>query len=372
VKRIVSDHPSDVINLLFDTDGNKVGLFQMRSDEKLSLPKRLAVRDFAKEIVFQPAGIISPKLEKYSAEKLGGTWSFIAVPISSDDKLLGVITLARPIPASPFLRSDITLLKSIAGRLASVMNNLRILEHREQLVMSLAHEINTPLTGILADSQNLHVEAPLNTDLQKIAEHNLGQVLRLHLHTSAIMSVLSEQKSRRQFTEHSIFRPIKDACELFETEASQNGFDILGPRARDGIFPIIEMSLFDLTIAFKNIIHNALKYSFRPPASLERHRTIKVWGQWNKDRNGYYDIFVQNYGVGISPFEIEKRLIFESYYRGEKASDRKRIGSGFGLAHARLVVEDIHHGYINAASIHQGGEAYLTTFIISLPVKQPK
>ena len=324
------------------------------------------IHDFAKTVVFQSTEIPSQKLDTY----IGNQWSFIAIPISSDNKLLGVITLDRLTPESPFLANDISLLKSIAGRLASVMNNLRVLEQREQLVMSLAHEINTPLTGILADSENISLEAPENTDLQKMAKHNLGQVQRLHMQTSAIMSVLSGQVSAHQFTKHSIYLPLKEACELFESEATQNGCDIVGPRTLEGNFPKIEMSLFDLNIALKNIIHNAIKYSFRPPEKLDVQRTIKVWGQWNKDRKGYYDIFIQNYGVGINPLEIEKRLIFEPFFRGSKASDRRRTGSGFGLAHARLVIEDIHHGFINVSSVYQGADAYLTTFTITLPIKQ--
>ncbi len=368
IKRIKAEHPNDIADLLFDSSNNKVGLFHLWSYEKLPLTQRVAIHDFAKTIIVESTGMPSVKLDAYT----GGQWSFVAIPITSDQKLLGVLTLDRSLPESPFLTVDISLLKSIAGRLASVMNNLRIVEQREKLLMSLAHEINTPITGILADSQNIFIETPTNTDLQKIAKHNLGQVSRLHMQASAIMAVLSEQESVHQFTKHSIFLPLKDACELFESEASQNGCNILGPKTQDGNFPTIEMCLFDLTIAFKNIVHNAVKYSFRPPVNKDIHRRIKVWGEWDKKRPEHYAIFVQNYGVGIKPHEITKRLIFEPYYRGENASDRKRTGTGFGLAHARLVIEDIHHGFIDVNSINQGGEAHLTTFSISLPVSQPK
>jgi signal transduction histidine kinase len=368
IARIGVEHPNNIASVLIDNSDNKVGLFQLLTEDKLPIAKRVAISDFAKTIVFQSTGLTSQQLDNY----IGKQWSFVGVPISTEDSLLGVITLSRPTPETPFSDDDVSLLKSIAGRLASVMSNLRILERRQQLLLSLAHEINTPLTGILADSQNIRLEASGNADLQKLAEHNLGQVLRLHMQASAIMSVLSELKSSPQFTKHSIFRPLKEACELFKSEAAQNGCDIVGPRTLEGDFPEIEMSLFDLTIAFKNIIHNAIKYSFRPPANLDTSRVIKVWGQRNKAHEGHYDIFIQNYGVGISPLEIETRLIFEPYYRGSKASDRRRTGSGFGLAHARLVIEDIHHGLINVTSVHQGADAYLTTFTISLPIKQPK
>jgi signal transduction histidine kinase len=367
MERIKAEHPNDITNEVFDTLNNKVGLFHLWSYDKLQMFKSVPIREFAKSIIITPNGIPSNKLDQY----IGEQWSFVATPINSEQRLLGVVSVDRPISESPFLANDISLLRSIAGRLASVMNNLQIQEQRKQLVMSLAHEINTPLTGILADSENLYQEAPANSEIQKIAKHNLGQVLRLHMQTSTIMSVLSEQNYVRQFKEHSIFRPLKEACELFESEAAQNGCDILGPRAREGGFPTIEMLLFDLTIAFKNIIHNAVKYSFRPPANLDKHRTIKVWGEWYKNKE-FYLVHIQNYGVGISPTEIENRLIFAPYYRGEKASDRKRTGSGFGLAHARLVIEDLHGGFIIVTSTPQGGDAHLTTFTVRLPIRQPR
>jgi len=367
-EQIVKENPGDIQKVLLNSKGEKVGLVQLRSNVVLPSPTRMIFLDLASKIFFDDHGLVSYKLEAYATEK---TWSFVAVPIISESKLLGVITLARPTPNTPFLPKDVALLKSISGRLASYMNNLQVLEHRKRLLITLAHETNTPLTGVLADSENIYAETPQNSDLQKLAKHNLEQVLRLHLQTSTIMSVLSEDNPVRQFSEHSIYRPLKEACELFESEALQKGCDILGPRTRDGNFPKLEMSLFDLTIALKNIVHNAVKYSFKPPKNLDTHRTIKVWGHDDKDRRSYYAIFIQNYGVEITQAEIESRSIFEPYVRGEKASDKRRIGAGFGLAHAQMVIEDLHKGFIDVTSIHQGGDAFLTTFKICLPYKHP-
>ena len=311
----------------------------------------------------------------YDSDELyrsGDKRRLLTVPLVSDESPIGALELDGAV--SDFTFSDFSQASAsiVANFSASAINNLYVSESRKHFLISLAHEINTPLTGILADSENLYQELPSNTEFHQTAKHIFGQVLRLHMQTATLMSVLSEPTAMRQFSEHSIYRPLKEACELFESEALQKGLAIIGPKARDGNFPNIEMSLFDLTIAFKNVIHNAVKYSYRPPKRLDLHRTIKVWGEWDSKRKGYYSIFIQNYGVGIMPFEIEKRLIFEPYYRGEKASDRSRTGAGLGLAHARSVIEDLHHGHISVTSIHQSGDAFLTTFIISLPVKQPK
>jgi signal transduction histidine kinase len=366
LERIADEYPKDIRKTIQDSAGEKIGLIQLRSHASLSLPAKMKMQDLVNNISYDLHGLTSEKLNSQIADK---TWSFMAVPIVSEKRLLGVITLARPIPNTPFVPRDVSLLKSVSGRLASYMSNLQTLEHRKRLLITLAHEINTPLTGVMADSENIFFETQPNSDLQKLAKHNLQQVMRLHMQTSTIMSVLSEENPVRHFSDHSIYRPIKEACELFESEAAQKGCDILDPRARDGSFPKIEMSLFDLSIAFKNIVHNAVKYSFRPPKDLDKHRTIKIWGEVDRDRPGYYSIYVQNYGVEIAQSEIENRTIFKPYIRGEKASDKRRIGAGFGLAHALMVIEDLHRGFIDVKSIHQGGDAFLTTFKISLPYK---
>ena len=156
---------------------------------------------------------------------------------------------------------------------------------------------------------------------------------------------------------------------MFESEAIAKGCEIIEPQSIDSRFPEIEMSLFDLTLAFKNLIHNAVKYSFRPPQGHEGRRFIRVLGSWADDT--HYSVAIQNYGVGMTPEEIASGSIFAPHYRGAKASDRRRTGAGLGLSHARQIIEGLHHGTIRVTSKPLQGEAHLTTFIVTLPVTQP-
>ena len=307
--------------------------------------------------------------------------SILILPLIVDDVPIGTFELHKTTKEDPFFINKnpfshestqlaIIVSQIISGQLASATTNLRIEKRVGQLLMSLAHEIDTPLAGILAESENLAQEELENPKYQNNVQRIVEQVLRIQMQTSTIMAVISRKIPSRGFTVHSIYRPVKEACDLFRAEAKFKGCDILEPIARDGNFPSIEMSLFDLAIAFKNIIHNAVKYSYKPPANLETHRTIKIWGQRDTQHRNYYTVYIQNYGVGISSAEIEKGLIFKEFYRGQNASDRRRTGAGFGLAHARIVIEGLHKGFIGVTSIPVEGGAYLTTFAVSLPIKQ--
>ena len=125
-----------------------------------------------------------------------------------------------------------------------------------------------------------------------------------------------------------------------------------------------------MTLAFKQLLHNAIKYSFKPLPDLERNRYIRISGSVPSSDPGYYQISIQNYGVGITQDEIDTRLIFKPYYRGKLSTDRKRTGSGIGLAFVSQVIEEQHHGMIRVKSIRMRGEAYLTTFNVLLPLRQ--
>ncbi len=372
--RIQSDHPSDLIEGLSDEHGQLVGLIQLRNGAQVSSQAQRKFDNLSKRLIVRHGmGLPSPKMVEYV--RLGSrlSWSFVAVPIKTEaGDLYGVISIGRPVQKIPFSAQDVTLLESIAGRLAAVLRSLQMQEQHKRLMMTLAHELNTPLQGILADTENLMYELPPESEQIELVGHNLGQVQRLHLLTETIMTMFSEQTPVRTFSIHSIYRPLKDACRMFEGEAVAKGCDILEPQSIDSRFPDVEMSLFDLTLAFKNLIHNAIKYSFHPPRGQEKNRYVRIVGGWTDDEHAHYSIGIQNYGVGVLQKEISDRSIFEPYYRGAKASDRRRTGAGLGLAHARRVIEDLHHGSIRVTSKPMFGDAHLTTFIVTLPVRQPR
>jgi signal transduction histidine kinase len=370
-QRITSRYPDDLVTSLLDQEGRNVGVIQLWHGLKTSPQVQRTFQKLCQHFKIQPnVGLTSPKQNLYTQS----SWSFVAVPIKTkNNELYGVITAGRPVEQNPFLPNEVSLLESIAGRLAVILHNIEMEEQRQQLLMSVAHEINTPLQGILADTENLVYELQNNSELDKLSRHNLDQVLRLHLQTETIMAVLTKHTPAREFSVHSLYRPLKAACKMFASEAAAKGCNILEPQPIHSHFPKIEMSVFDLELAFKNLIHNAVKYSFQASHSQnDASRYVRILGRWADENQSFYRIFIQNYGIGISVEEIEQRLIFQPYYRGKSASDRRRTGSGLGLAHARQIIENLHHGRITATSKHLSGTAYLTTFVVTLPVTQPK
>ncbi len=367
--RINQGFPNDLVSRLFDNKGFQVGIIHLWRGKKLDKKIQKKFSELCQTQVISNHGLPSRKIERLYGKELEPSWSYAAIPILNQQELFGVITLSRPVSQNPFSSHDIRVIESIAGRLAAVVENIKMQEQRKELFMTLAHEINTPLTGVIAQSENLSNELIGQGDLQSLAQENLQNVLRLHLLTATIMGVLSSQLQYRQFKICNIGSIIESASQLFESEAIYKRCDIQKPRPLDGDFPNIEMYEFDMLIAIKNIIHNAVKYSFSPP-NIQERRFIRIWGHNEDVMKMFYSIYVENYGVGILSDEIESRSIFEPYFRGIKSIDRRRTGAGFGLAHARKVIEDMHGGRITVKSEPLAGEAYKTTFKITIPIKQ--
>ncbi|WP_428267794.1 sensor histidine kinase [Haliangium sp.] len=100
----------------------------------------------------------------------------------------------------------------------------------------------------------------------------------------------------------------------------------------------------ELVRAFGNLLHNAIKYSWRRDKSVPAWVEIKIWRD-----DGRVCVAFSNWGVPISQSELDRGMIFELGYRGKWSVDRGRLGTGIGLTDARAVVEK-HRGTLTVKS----------------------
>jgi len=107
-----------------------------------------------------------------------------------------------------------------------------------------------------------------------------------------------------------------------------------------------------LTLALRNLIDNAIKYS---PESSTVNVSVNC-------RNGLAGISVEDHGRGIS--RQEQRQILKKFVRGSSAKDLNVKGTGIGLAMADEIVR-AHGGRLELAS--QPGQG--SRFTILLPIE---
>ena len=112
-----------------------------------------------------------------------------------------------------------------------------------------------------------------------------------------------------------------------------------------------EVDEVKISLAISNLIENAIKYNISDG-------WVRV--SLNADHK-YLFIKVSDSGIGI-PEDVQD-LIFERFYRVDKARSRESGGTGLGLAITRSVVQ-MHRGAIRVYS--KEGEG--TTFNVRIPL----
>jgi hypothetical protein len=210
----------------------------------------------------------------------------------------------------------------------------------------IGHELGAGIQSMVFREQALR-KSIADPALQREVDKNLTQLQKYHAVLASVRSLFIRKGERGaiHFQMLSIGRPIMDAYEacLLDDELLKRHLVFHRP---DLTRPVaFEMDQMCLYIAFFNLFQNAIKYSFN------RHY-ISVIGRPEKSQSGTncYRIDVSNFGTGITPEEIERRLVFRENYRGILSHDRNRTGTGLGLPVVERFVA-IHGGTVEVRSM---------------------
>lgn len=217
-----------------------------------------------------------------------------------------------------------------------------------QLVASILHDLNNPLTAILAYTEYLNrslgTSATSASDLERLARirEAADTVLR---HTRSLVDYARPPRSPCSSIDVSVL--IGRALVLCEHE-----FDRVGLRASSNLanfLPEIVGHPEQLTQLFVNLFTNAAQAARGDRAEL----SIEAMAPTDSK---YLTVQVRDNGVGIRAEDIEH--VFEPFYSTKGGS-----GCGLGLSIVRDIVEQ-HGGRVDVASDPLGG----TTFAVSLPL----
>jgi signal transduction histidine kinase len=182
----------------------------------------------------------------------------------------------------------------------------------------------------------------LATNLDEIARLSgiIDQLLTLSKADVGQASVLFEKIDL-----HEVMGELYEDCEIIATK-KQISVELLGNEHVS-----IEGDRGRLRQLFLNLIDNAVKYTpERGKVSLSLER-----------RDGFALVRVKDTGIGIP--KAEQPMIFDRFYRVDKARSRDFGGSGLGLAIVKWIV-DLHKGRIEVESEPNKG----STFTVALPV----
>ena len=248
----------------------------------------------------------------------------------------------------------VTVLFLIAGAYfiaRAVRRDLEVSRMQSDFVAAVSHEFRSPLTSIRQLSELLAQGRVPGQDRRQVYYDTLvRETTRLQRLVEALLNFGRMEAGARQyrFEEMDASGLVERVVAEFEPQISGSGRHIETEGAA-GRCPI-DADPEALSVALRNLVDNALKYSPGCPT---------VWVAWGAE-NGHVAIRVRDHGAGIPP--SERRAIFRKFFRGSAAAAGNVKGSGVGLAMVRHIVA-AHGGEVSVVS--EPGQG--STFTILLP-----
>lgn len=295
------------------------------------------------------ASVTEKEAKKYAetvseSEKLSGTIGhfkyMVTVPPDNKEKTIvfldtssQVYMILRVLALSVlmgFLCWVLMLLLVIVLSKRAILPIARSMEKQKQFVTDAGHEIKTPLSIILANTDALE----LHDGASKWSKNIREQTLRLNglMQNLLTLAKMEEGQAEIVFTDFSADKLLEETLEPFYELAQKNEIEI-----QTDIQPDTELyaNRDNIMRLFSILMDNAVKYT-NPKGKI-------VISLKKQEKEVLFQI--KNTCEKIPEAEAER--MFDRFYRGDAARTQKNGGYGIGLSAARAIVE-AHKGSIKA------------------------
>ena len=250
-------------------------------------------------------------------------------------------------------RINATETDSELGRLAEVLNSTfsrleAAFEEQKQFTSDAAHELRTPVSVVLTQTQMALSRERTAAEYREIIEscQRAGQRMRKLIEALLELARFDAGQEQLKRVRFDLARATQECIELVRPLADERHVNIQADLASidcngdpDRLGQVIT-----------NLLTNAIQYN-----KLDGTVRLAAAGE-----NGSVTLTVSDTGEGISPADLPH--IFKRFYRADKSRTRGR--TGLGLAISKAIVES-HGGTLEVASA--AGEG--TTFKLKLPIR---
>lgn len=229
-----------------------------------------------------------------------------------------------------------------------IRRQIKMADQQQNFMMAITHELKTPIAVSRLNLETLQKRKLQPEQQQKLIGNTLLETERLNTLTSNILVTAQLDSGKYILAKDTIdlSETIEDCVQNFSNREINRKFlsDI-----ESGVFVKGELLLLQMLI--NNLLDNALKYS--PPDNDIEINLYK--------KNKYAILEIADTGMGVE--DIDKKKIFEKFYRVGNESVRKTKGTGLGLFLCKKIVKD-HRGTIELKDNQPKG----SIFTVKMPV----
>jgi signal transduction histidine kinase len=221
-------------------------------------------------------------------------------------------------------------LLSLSESINAMATNLERLRGSErQFLMSVSHDLRTPLTSIRGFAEAL--TDGTTTDVGRAADVIAAEARRLERLVRDLLDLakLDANRFSLDLRPVDVMEVLSDTVDGFVPAAGDAGLELVlhdpgvldaagRPVAWNGPLPPVSADPDRLAQAVANLIENAMKFA---------NRSVEVTAWY---RSGLAQITVDDDGPGIAPGDLPH--VFERLWTGAAGTPKRQIGSGLGLA----------------------------------------
>lgn len=216
-------------------------------------------------------------------------------------------------------------------------------KYKQELTHNVAHELKTPVTGIMGYLETLLNQENIEKDQSRFfLERAYAQSLRLNAIISdiAVLNKIEEASDKFEYEKINIWKCLKeiesDLSYKLEEKNIRFVVNVEWELEIDGNYLLI-YSLF------KNLIDNSIDHA---------GKGVEIYIFQSGIANNMVSFTYYDTGKGIKEEHIGR--IFERFYRVEEGRSRKSGGSGLGLSIVKNAVM-LHKGNITVKNRYNGG-----------------
>ncbi len=234
--------------------------------------------------------------------------------------------------------------KDELGRLGRSFNAMiqrvrSMINSKEQLLLDVSHEFRSPLTRI-------------RVAMELQGDNGRASILRALGDLDTMLSELLESarlidaQGRLKLERVNLADLVRETTKLYQDQ--KPGLKVMIEEAP--VFSLVDPRR--ITIALRNLLENALKYS----ASQEKPVEVKLDVKQGTGDSSRVRISISDHGVGIPQEELD--FIFEPFYRVDRSRVKSTGGYGLGLSLVQKIII-AHRGQIAVQSEQGKGSIFV-------------